>query len=90
MNSENKKITLIQCEKIHERWIGDNNFYLDLGADLKKDALANSDHDIKFFQFETTKEKIENFNERLKQYKNFEGRKIIFDWSLEKENENNT
>ena len=89
LRSSGKKIVLVKCEKIHERWLGDEKYYAELKADLKKDAIANSDHEMCLYEYGTEKRKIEEFDKNWTNFKRFAGRRIIYDWSLEKENENN-
>lgn len=87
LNEKNKMFVLTKCDKLHERWLGTENFAIELKADLKKDALANSDHEIAVFRFDNDISKIIRFDERWDYFKGYSGRKITYDWSLEKENE---
>ena len=58
---------LIQQKKIHERWLGDNNYLIDLNTDLKQDAIANSEHELKFSEFTQSSTKINDFDKKWKQ-----------------------
>ncbi len=91
VNKENKRLILTKCEKIHERWLGSDDHYMELKADLKKDALANSDHEMCLFQLndEDDKKMIHKFDEKwdsFKKHSEYSERGVIFDWTLEKEN----
>ncbi|WXG44278.1 MAG: hypothetical protein WED04_09640 [Promethearchaeati archaeon SRVP18_Atabeyarchaeia-1] len=51
-----------KINKVHERWIGSKeSFFIDIGADLKRDALGNSTHTIRKFSPEAFKESISHF-----------------------------
>jgi len=66
---------LIKQKKIHERWLGDNNYLIDLNTDLKLDAIANSEHELKFSEFTQSSTKINDFDnkwEKLKEDINME------------------
>jgi len=63
------KLHMIKYGKIHERWLGDDNYLIELGTDLKQDAVANSEHDLKFSEFTQYSTKIKDFNKKWEQLK---------------------
>jgi hypothetical protein len=84
-NTDGRKFILTKCEKIHERRIFDENLLIDLNADLKRDALANSDHDMTLTKFAENPELVKRFDEKWDYFKHYTGRKILFDWTLKSE-----
>ena len=58
-------LEIIKINKIHERWIGsENSYFLEIGTDLKSDALGRSTHTI-------TKLAPRDFQERITKFKQF-------------------
>lgn len=85
IRADGKCFVLTKCSKIHERWLADDNHCIEINTDLKKNALANCDHDIKLIEFNTNSPRIERFKENWEKYKTYSERSIIFDWDLHKE-----
>jgi len=55
---------MIKINKIHQRWIGSNeSFFIDLGTDLKSDALGHCTHTIRKLAPDTFKETISHFEQ---------------------------
>lgn len=58
---------IIKIPKIHKRWIGSQqNFFIDIGADLKMDALGHSTHTIRKIQPQDYREESEQFEKLWK------------------------
>lgn len=83
--SNEQKFILTKCEKVHERRIFDDNLLIELNADLKKDAIANSDHDMTLTKFTEDPELVKRFDDKWDYFKRYTGRKILFDWTLQSE-----
>jgi DGQHR domain-containing protein len=64
-----KNIEIIKLKKIHQRWLANDKFLLELNTDLKDDAIANSEGDKKFVEFTKRSDKISDFDERWKRLK---------------------
>lgn len=55
---------VMEINKVHQRWIGSEaTFFIEIGADLKSDALGRSNHTIRFLAPEAYKETIKRFHE---------------------------
>lgn len=53
---------IMNINKIHQRWIGSSeSFFIDIGTDLKTDALGHSTHIIKRMQSENCRNRVEQF-----------------------------
>ena len=55
---------IIEIKKVHERWIGsESSFIIEIGTDLKIDALGNTNHIIRILKPEACKEMVKRFYE---------------------------
>jgi tetratricopeptide (TPR) repeat protein len=60
-------VEIIRIPKIHKRWVGSKqNFIIDIGADLKADALGRSTHTIRKIQSEECLKETEQFEKLWK------------------------
>lgn len=63
INKLEKKIEILKYKKIHERWLADDQYLLELNTDLKDDAIANNDSTKKLLKFTDRSEKISKFDQ---------------------------
>jgi hypothetical protein len=58
---------IVEMNKIHQRWIGSKvSFFVDIGTDLKSDALGHCTHAIRKIESEVFKESISLFEKLWK------------------------
>jgi len=57
-------LEIMQIPKIHQRWIGSKeSFFIDIGTDLKSDALGHSTHTLRKHAPESFKKSVSNFEQ---------------------------
>jgi len=57
-------LEIMEIPKIHQRWIGsEESFFIDIGTDLKSDALGRSTHTIRRHTSESFKKSVSNFEQ---------------------------
>jgi hypothetical protein len=57
-------LEIVEIDKIHQRWIGsEESFFIDIGTDLKSDALGHSTHTIRKLPPESFKKSMSNFEQ---------------------------
>jgi hypothetical protein len=57
-------VTIVKINKVHERWLGSEvSFFVEIGTDLKSDALGHSTHTIRKLDPKTFRKRIVLFKE---------------------------
>jgi hypothetical protein len=57
-------LEIMRIDKIHERWIGSNDsYFIEIGTDLKSDALGHSTHTIKKITPKAFRKSISRFQQ---------------------------
>jgi hypothetical protein len=64
---------------LHERWIGGNEFEVDIGADMKKSALGGKKHTFRVFGNVINSKRLESFKERWRGLSKFKEREILIE-----------